>query len=313
MSHRTTAPMAALTVLGGAALLLAGCSSSPAASGDDASSGGSGTETSGSVFEFQTNGIEPGEEIAIQVPDDLREAMGADADGIVIDQMVATGHTVDSAEYCAVDLAITYGASQPQALLAAGSDQSQRSDREDSLGEALGVSSVDEMVAEMADVIDEMIEQGWENDARMPQELASNVGHEIGLYYEHGDTGQAIVSRYLDGADAEETTDAVIIASSLGLPQADEAAPVAELDESAPVTGTYVSDDSATITVVGDCAASATEPDSAVEAVLPTIDADGETHTLAALHISVMTDGTIGVAGEVDGYQRDANDNWIAN
>lgn len=36
-------------------------------------------------------------------------------------------------------------------------------------------------------------------------------------------------------------------------------------------------------------------------------------NTTATVQLSVMTDGTIGVAGEVDGYMRDSNDNWITS
>lgn len=74
----------------------------------------------------------------------------------------------------------------------------------------------------------------------------------------------------------------------------------------------YIADDFSTLTVVGDCAASATDPDNAIELELPSVDADGKSDTTATVQLSVMTDGTIGVAGEVKEYMRDANDNWIS-
>ena len=43
------------------------------------------------------------------------------------------------------------------------------------------------------------------------------------------------------------------------------------------------------------------------------VDADGKSDTTATVQLLVMADGTIGVAGEVKDYMRDANDNWIAS
>src|SRR5699024_153377 len=108
--RRTPTMTTAFAALGGVALLLAGCSG-----GSDASAGTdeTGGETAAGVYEFQTNGIEAAEEISIRVPDDLREAMGSDADGMVVDQIVATAHDVEGVEYCAVDLAISYTDGQP--------------------------------------------------------------------------------------------------------------------------------------------------------------------------------------------------------
>lgn len=299
--HRPAATIAA-AILG---LSLVGCSSDPAETPTNESGGDSATN----VYEFQTNGIEPSEEITVRVPDDLREVMGADADGMVVDEIVVTGHELEGAEYCSADLTIAYGNDQPQALLSAGSDQTQRSDKEQSLLDAFGVSSIDEVIVELDETIDGM--QDWPL-ARMPQELASRVGHEIGIYYEGGDTGQSLVDRYLDSPESTETTDAQIIASGLGLPRSDEARSLADLNESAPEPGTYVSDDRGTVTVVGDCAASATDPDNSIDLVLPSLEGS-ETSTIAMVQLSVMTDGTIGVAGEVDEFMRDANGNWIAS
>ncbi|WP_179229202.1 hypothetical protein [Parenemella sanctibonifatiensis] len=118
---------------------------------------------------------------------------------------------------------------------------------------------------------------------------------------------------HLSGGSEGETTDAEIITTALGLTSSKAPNPISDFDESAPEPGTYIADDLSTLTVVGDCAASGTDPDNAIEIELPSVEADGETDNTATVQLSVMTDATIGVAGEVEDYMRDANGNWIAN
>ncbi|OYN92705.1 hypothetical protein [Parenemella sanctibonifatiensis] len=92
--------MLAAAILG---LTLAGCSSGPAETPTDESGG----DSAGNVYEFQTNGIEPSADVTIRLPDDLREVMGADADNLVIDEIVVTGRALGDAQVCAADVAIT--------------------------------------------------------------------------------------------------------------------------------------------------------------------------------------------------------------
>lgn len=305
--RRTPTMTTAFAALGGVALLLAGCSGGPAASTD----GNDTDEASSSVFEFQVNGIEPAEEITIHVPDDLREAMGADADSMVVDQIVATAHDVEGVEYCAADLAITYVDGQPDGLVSAGSDAGQRSQAEEALLERSEASSIDEIVAD----VDEIIADGKERGL-----TAQQIGEKIqmfagiqGTFYTDGATGQEVVDGFLSGGSEGETTNAGIITKALALTSSKEPSALSDFDESAPEAGTYIADDFSAVTVVGDCAASATDPDAAIEIELPSVDADGKVDTTATVRVSVMTDGTIGVAGEVNDYTRDANENWIAS
>ncbi|WP_231447127.1 hypothetical protein [Brevibacterium zhoupengii] len=306
--RRTTTMTTTFAALGGAALLLAGCSG-----GSDASAGTdeTGGETAAGVYEFQTNGIEPSEEITIRVPGDLREAMGADADDMVVDQVAVTGRDLGNAQACAADLAITYMDGQPDGLVSAGSDAGQRSKAEEALLERSEASSIDEIVTE----VDEIIADGKERGL-----TAQQIGEKIqmfagvqGTFYTDGATGQEVVDGYLSGGSEGETTNAGIITKALGLTSTKEPSELSDFDESAPEAGTYIADDFSTLTVVGDCAASATDPDNAIEIELPSVDADGKSDTTATVQVSVMTDGTIGVAGEVDGFMRDDNGDWIAS
>ena len=293
------AALLAAAILG---LSLVGCSSDPAGTSGDAGS---------TVYEFQTNGIKPANEVTIRVPADLREVMGADADAMVIDEIVASGHDLDNGQVCAADLAITYLDGQPDGLVSAGSDAGQRSQAEQALLERTGASSIDEIVAE----IDEIIADGEERGLTA-QQIANNIQTFAGIqatFYTDGATGQDVVDGYLSGGSEGETTNAGIITNALGLTSSSAPKAISDFDESAPEEGVYVSDDYATITVVGDCAASATDPDKAIQLELPSVGADGKTDTTATVQLSVTTDGIIGVAGEVKDYVRDANDNWIVS
>lgn len=84
------------------------------------------------------------------------------------------------------------------------------------------------------------------------------------------------------------------------------------LDTSSPERGVYVSDDLKTLTIVGQCALSAFSPDEATRLEFTT--QDGEHFSrFATVDVSLMTDGTIGVGGQVDDYTLDANGNWVAS
>lgn len=297
--RRTATMTTTLVALGGAALLLAGCSG-----GSDATAGTGGTsgDSAANVYEFQTNGIEPSEEITIRVPDDLREAMGADADSMVVDQIVATAHDVEGVEYCAVDLAISYTDGQPDSLIKEGSETGMRSGAEQELLEAFDVASLDDVAAKLDTIIAEADKQGTDVDM-----LLRENGYDVLIGYygtESHNTGQAMIDYYMeDSTFRADDSGASVVASALGLGSG-EARAQSDLDESVPKEGTYVGDDLTTITRVSDCAASATDPDNAISMTLPSV---------GAVQLSVMTDRTIGVAGEVDDYSRDANDNWIAS
>lgn len=290
--HRPAATLA-VAILG---VSLAGCSSDPAETPTD----GTGSDSTANVFEFQTNGVEPSEEITIRVPGDLREAMGSDADGMVVDQIVATAHDVEGVEYCAVDLAISYTDGQPDSLIKEGSETGMRSGAEQELLEAFDVASLDDVAAKLDTIIAEADKQGTDVDM-----LLRENGYDVLIGYygtESHNTGQAMIDYYMeDSTFRADDSGASVVASALGLGSG-EARAQSDLDESAPEEGTYVSDDLTTVTRVGDCAASATDPDNAISMTLPSV---------GSVELSVMTDGTIGVAGEVDGYMRDSSNNWI--
>ncbi|SMX93146.1 hypothetical protein BAUR9175_02989 [Brevibacterium aurantiacum] len=307
--HRPAATLA-VAILG---FSLAGCSSDPAETPTD----GTGDESAANIYEFETNGVEPSSEVTVRVPDDLREVMGADAGDMVIDQIVVTAHELEGAQYCAADLSMSYLGNQPLDMIAANETPTDRESAVQTFIDRIPDSGVDDeaSVVEWLDsAIEGRIAKGYsESDiADSFEELfGTPVDLESDTYlspYQDGDTGQDVFDRYVGSASDEQAPGTTIVAESLGL---NDAHPQTDLDESAPETGTYVSEDYTTITVVGDCAASATDPDNAIEIELPSVDADGRSDTTATVQLSTMTDGTIGVAGEVKNYMRDANDDWI--
>lgn len=310
--RRTATMTTTLVALGGAALLLAGCSG-----GSDATAGTGGTsgDSAANVYEFQTNGIEPSEEITIRVPDDLREAMGADADSMVVDQIVATSHDVEGVEYCAAELHLGWVEGQPDTFIADNSEDLARADGEKQLLDATGESSLDALARTLDDVYSNngvlgddyaSIGQGSWDDIRSDLE---EKGDGYSIFSEYATvpdtlTGQEMIDTFLDNAVENSGLDDYSAVAQLLGQGSNDATSIDEFDPNDLQEGTFVADDHSSAIIVNDCAASATDPDNAIELSLPSV---------GSVQLSVMTDGTIGVAGEVDGYMRDANDDWIAS
>lgn len=318
---RRTTTMTTIAALGGAALLLAGCSG-----GSDASAGTdeSGGEAAANVFEFQTNGIQPAEEIAVQVPDDLREAMGPEADGLVLNGFTVRAHDVESAEFCAAELNLDWADGQPAGFIENNTEDLARAEGEQQLLDATGESSLDSLARTLDEVYssagvlgDDYSSIGQDSWDDIRTGLAEK-GEGYSIFSEYATvpdtlTGQEMIDTFLDtSVENSGLNESSAVATLLGQDSSD-AASIDELDPNAAVEGTFVADDHSSAIVVGDCAASATDPDKAIEVGLGSVDSDGEASSIAEVQLSVMTDGTIGVAGEVASYMRDANGNWIAS
>lgn len=316
---RRTTTMTTIAALGGAALLLAGCSGgSDASAGTDESGGG----TAANVFEFQVNGIEPAEEIAVRVPDDLREAMGSEADGLVLNGFTVRAHNVESAEFCAAELNLDWADGQPAGFIENNTEDLARAEGEQQLLDATGESSLDSLARTLDEVYssagvlgDDYSSIGQDSWDEIRTGLAEK-GEGYSIFSEYATvpdtlTGQEMIDTFLDTSVENSGLDeSSAVATLLGQDSSD-AASIDEFDPNATEEGTFVAADHSSAIVVGDCAASATDPDNAFEVGLGSVDSDGEASSIAEVQLSVMTDGTVGVAGEVEGYMRDANENWI--
>lgn len=318
---RRTTTMTTIAALGGAALLLAGCSGgSDASAGTDESGGG----TAANVFEFQVNGIEPAEEIAVRVPDDLREAMGSEADGLVLNGFTVRAHDVESAEFCAAELDLDWADGQPAGFIENNTEDLARAEGEQQLLDATGESSLDSLARTLDDVYssagvlgDDYSSIGQDSWGEIRTGLAEK-GEGYSIFSEYATvpdtlTGQEMIDTFLDTSVENSGLDESSAVATLLGQNSSDTAPIDEFDPNAPEEGTFVAADHSSAVVVGHCAASATDPDNAIEVGLGSVDSDGEASSIAEVQLSVMVDGTIGVAGEVDGYMRDANDSWIKN
>lgn len=318
---RRTPMMTTIAALGGAALLLAGCSG-----GSDASAGTdeSGGEAAANVFEFQTNGIQPAEEITVRVPDDLREAMGPEADGLVLNGFAVRAHDVESAEFCAAELNLDWADGQPAGFIENNTEDLARAEGEQQLLDATGESSLDSLARTLDEVYssagvlgDAYSSIGQDSWDEIRTGLAEK-GEGYSIFSEYATvpdtlTGQEMIDTFLNTSVENSGLDESSAVATLLGQNSSDAASIDEFDPNAAVEGTFVADDHSSAVVVGNCAASATDPDNAIEVDLRSVDSDGEASSIAEVQLSVMTDGTIGVAGEVDGFMRDANDNWIAS
>lgn len=319
--RRTTTMTTTFAALGGAALLLAGCSGgSDASAGTDETGGG----TAANVFEFQTNGIDPAEEITVQVPDDLREAMGTEADGLVLNGFTVRAHDVESAEFCAAELDLDWVDGQPAGFIENNTEDLARAEGEQQLLDATGESSLDSLARTLdevyssagvlGDTYSSIGQDSWD-DIRTG---LAEKGEGYSIFSENATvpdtlTGQEMIDTFLDTSVENSGLDeSSAVATLLGQDSSD-AASIDEFDPNAPAEGTFVAADHSSAIVVGDCAASATDPDNAFEVGLGSVDSDGEASSIAEVQLSVMVDGTVGVAGEVEGYMRDSNDDWIRN
>ncbi|SJM67525.1 hypothetical protein [Agrococcus casei] len=316
---RRTTTMTTIAALGGTALLLAGCSG-----GSDASAGTdeTGGEAAANVFEFQVNGIEPAEEIAVRVPDDLREAMGSEADGLVLNGFTVRAHDVEGAEFCAAELNLDWADGQPSGFIENNTEDLARAEGEQQLLDATGESSLDSLARTLDEVYssagvlgDDYSSIGQDSWDDIRTGLAEK-GEGYSIFSEYATvpdtlTGQEMIDTFLDtSAENSGLDESSAVATLLGQDSSD-ATSIDEFDPNATEEGTFVAADHSSAIVVGDCAASATDPDNAFEVGLGSVDSDGEASSIAEVQLSVMTDGTVGVAGEVEGYMRDANENWI--
>ncbi|MFE3461498.1 hypothetical protein ACFXKD_28485 [Nocardiopsis aegyptia] len=283
-----TTKTAAMAALGLSALLLTACS------------GGQGN-----VFEFQAEPIEPASGITIRIPDDLREALGSQADGILVDSVDVTPHDLDGLEYCGVDLAVDFADGGLDALAV----ETTASTREPVFTE---------------EEADELAERFTDDSEGLAAELdARGINlYESATPYAKENLEQH--ARNTDNVDTEELAyllrEEISVDGERTVPgwenlagdlvDVDDIAQIADLDESDPRPGAYVHDDMETITVVTDCAASANDEDATVPFVFPETGED-DVYAFAETPITVMSDGTLGVTGTIDGFQRDANGNWI--
>ena len=255
------------------------------------------------VYEFtQPSYTSAGGPLEVRIPEALKEAAGGDLDGLLVSGLTLTPHELESASSCAVDVAVTFTDGGEEAVQTAGQTEdeyvaaAQESFDEDfQYGlDALGYISWEEMVAQEGE-----------------QEAVAKMNQIVPVTAEGTFDVEAVRASYDGGTPRGNMLEA------LGLPgDSDDVHDIEALETGDPEQGVYASEDGSAITVVQKCAASAGDEDAAEFTLeLPRSDEEESTgvNDAASLMFTVMTSGQIGILdGEVDGYQVDANGDWIA-
>lgn len=262
-----------------ALLALTGCASGDAATGNGAPDGGQ-QQTQEGLFEFTVPtlaGVDG--ELEARIPSGLIEAARGNLDALPITSVKITPRELDSSGKCALDLAIEYQGDGLAVL--SEPDQTQAEfDAETKQLEAEFLSSIG--VSTMAEAEQRAQGGGYEADDL--------------LYYQESMAGRV----YNDAPGWNLLADAEAVSG---------------LDESDPEWGTYISEDSKTVTFVQSCAATEFEQDGTSTFYFPGLDKDGKaTRIVASIDLSVMQSGTMSiVASDVTGYELDSQGNWIAD
>lgn len=226
-----------------AMLTLAGCSS-PDASAESSASSKEKTKTAqpddGVVFDFsEINGIPAAKKITFEIPTELLEADTAYAEDRVLTSVTASSRELDSAEFCAVDLAYTWADG----------------------------------------ALDRTLNSEWYNRFGEAETKTANQKMFTALGY-GGNLSQA-----------------------------------SEPDMDNLETGTYVSEDAQTATVITECASGPTDGDTGQVSFRQFKDVDDGTvdyRTLASAGLAVMKNGDLYVASsDVTGWAPDMNGTWI--
>jgi len=264
---------AATTLAAATALLLAGCSAAPSSDGVDENAFSNGAPTA-KLFEFQTPSYGSEDELTIRIPEALVDAAGSDADGLLIGEVKAKARELDTAKACAFDLEIEY------------------------LGDGLDTLSGPAMT-----------EAEYNADAKA--ELETALMRQFGV--ETVEEAEATAPG--GAAEVEEIVGNLergpYVATPAWAPLA--ATPIDDLDDADPTFGSYISDDSKTLTFVQSCASDALDDGSSDEFNFP-VETDGAIDTFASVEMNVMKSGTLTVIeAEVSDYELDSNGDWIVD
>ncbi|GAA4520477.1 hypothetical protein GCM10023160_05830 [Brachybacterium paraconglomeratum] len=285
-----------------APLILAACG------GSDDAAGVPGGDSSGAppeaVYEFvQPTYASAGGALDVQIPEALKEVAGSDFDELWVSGMTLTPHELESADSCAVDLEVSFADGGKVAAETAGEteDEHVAAAQESFDGELqnglhmIGYASWDDMVAE----------KGVEESVEMMNQVVPV-------------TAEGTLDEDAVRASFDEGTPRGRTLQALGLPgDSDIDLELDKLDPSNPETGVYASDDASQITIVQACASSTSDEDATeFDLEFPRTDEDEKSGVddAASFTFTVMRSGEIGIVdGEVDGYQADANGDWITS
>ena len=292
-----------------AGALLSGCSGGVSSPSD----GANRSPDSNQTFTFSGT-LGPVESIHVEFPKPLLDAMGADADNLLVTAVDLKAHKLDSAKYCAVDVTRTFAKGavetlsapkkvdyQSMSLLDLWASSDEAGQRLDALAKDSGSSmSVKELAYRVGFIF--KMPAGPDRDARL---------RDNGLEGFDVDAFNAGVQKLKDELSAS-TPKSDPTATLL---EREGAKPLSELNEASPEPGRYMSDDASVITDVMKCAlepfADSTS-DTGVETVRITKTGSSSPEDFAYVQFTVMKDGKITITdSNVLGFQQDSSGNWL--
>lgn len=327
MSHRPTI-LTASVLLSLLALTRCGGGSGDPTQPDPGAGDPADDGSSSAVYEFTREPPGMLTSLTVAIPDDLREAAGPDAEGLLVDSVTLTPHELDGVKHCAVNVAIEWA---DGALELANKPATSQADADAEI-EKWTNSFLDYFDVETTEEWIELAERAQGGDAQAGQTIAegmeaaeqshpyaANATRELreqGLAFEPRlfiekmqELIAADANKPVDEA-AEESEEANVAREGLGIRSS--VYPLADLNESAPETGLYLAPDFASGINVGSCAANPTDDD-ATETFTFRTSQDGEGADFAEFDYTVLSDGSITVVeAEVEDYERDVNGDWIA-
>lgn len=266
-----------------AALALTGCSGSSASpTYEDGAPVGQPAQVG--LFEFQHPEYGSGAELTVRIPDDLVKAAGSDADGLLVTSASASARTLDSSRYCAVDLTFDYAKGGADVLT-----------RPAVTKQDFEKGNADAQVALDADLVSEF---------GSLEAAEQQLGEGYGEYRDEMLMVNGFVAGEFKETPALENLAKRLVTTSTVMP-------VGDLDEGAPSSGVYMSEDLATMTVVQNCAMAPSDDSDTTTIKFP-VEANGKVQTFASAEITVMKNGSLTIVdSKVDGYIRDSNGDWI--
>lgn len=293
-----------------AGALLSGCSGGVSSPSD----GANHSPDSNQTFTFSGT-LGPVESIHVEFPKPLLDAMGADADNLLVTAVDLKAHKLDSAKYCAVDVTRTFAKGavenlsapkkvdyQSMSLLDLWASSDEAGQRLDALLKDSGASmSVKELLATDRGFILKM-PAGPDRDAQL---------RDLGLEGFDVDAFNAGVQKLKDELSASTPKND----PTATLLKREGAKPLSELNEASPEPGKYMSDDASVITDVMKCAlepfADSTS-DTGVETVRIMKTGSSSPEDFAYLRFTIMKDGKITITdSNVLGFQQDSSGNWL--
>lgn len=301
--NRTRLSILALVATGA---LLAGCSGGTSSEGGASSDGGGTGAANATNQTFTFSGTAgPAESIRAELPQELLDAMGSEADGVLITGADLKTHALDSSTYCAADITFTLS--------------------DGALDKLSTPVEVDPTTTDAyLERLDELTTQLWPN-GNSPRDTRVLLGETGVLEMTGAEREETLRQIGMEGFDVDAYLagkQRIIDEISEEIQNADPAAnlldridakPLSEFNEASPESGLYLSEDATKGIQVVKCALNPQSEDQAATSRFPRVSSDVDgIETFASFDYTVMKDGKITIIGStIQDWQQDSSGNWL--